>query len=977
MRFCGQCGAALGRAAEPERRVPRAPVGERRLLTVMFCDLVGSTRLASMIEPEDLRDVLLAFREACAGAIEHFGGTIGSYLGDGILAYFGYPRARENDVQRALRAALRAQASIEAVRSDLARSGLEMPMPLAVRIGIHSGLVVVADLGKGRNAEAAAVVGETPNIAARLQAAAASGSILMSEATARLAGDRFELSDAGPRDLAGLPQPIHAYELLAERPNGAPVASSVLPHFAVPFFNRHEPRDQMRRAWNAAKRGRGGCVAIAAEPGMGKTRLVWEFRSSIGRAGHAAMILTCFPEDRSSSYHPLLTWLRAELTEPGADLRDALGRALAPSGEARHERQLAALLDCATQAELRDLAQSPRRRRRETVDAFLALVEARVLARSPYLVVVEDLHWADESTLAVVRALAERCRAGQGGYNVLLVVTMRARNAVRLDFASSVIELERLPDADAKDLVRAMVPTGAADELVNTIVQRTDGIPLFAEEVSRLAALADSAAAGRGGPGAIPLTLRSALTAQLDGLGKAKSIAQLASAFGRSFQHDILEASVEERERALLAPALERLVESRLIEKQEVPAGAQLYSFRHALIRDAAYDSIVRERRRAMHGRIGQTLRTSFRATPYGRPELLAQHFALAGMAIDAAEQFEEAATRAVARSTHTEAAEHCRAGLEQLTKAPDGLHAAELEIRLQILLAAQITVLRGNADPAVRVAFERARQVAEAAQHDQWLRRALRGLHTYHLVRGEIGVGLRISERVMELAQGDVDAGHRIQVHRPHGLTLLYMGDFVAARRELEAAIALYDRDAHATHRFEYGSDPFVLAQAHLGWVEWFLGDSERASKASQAAIAAARTLDHPHSVSFALAFQACLSEFMDEPDAARFWSEELIRVATHHDYAYWSAWGLIVLGWAQAKSGGVEAGEILLRRGLAEYEATGAGLLAPYANLLLADIVRPHQRRRSDRLRTAAATQADRGGMGIWAAWLARRAD
>ena len=993
MRFCGQCGVALGSASGGAVRVRapvRAPVGERRPLTVVFCDLVGSTRLAAALDPEDLRRVLLGFRDACVGSVEACGGTVGQYLGDGVLAYFGYPRAREDDAVRALRAALRARAALDGISAGLIARGVPLQAPLALRIGIHSGLVVVADLGRGRHVEPAAIVGETTSIAARLQGVAAAGQVLISDATAPLVEKRFRLLHAGRHALAGVERQVQAFDVVMELPKGGLMLAPGAPSSrATPFLSRGAELERLGAAWAAAAAGRGGALAIEAEAGMGKTRLAQEFRAGLGPDARV-VTLACAPDDRTSAYQPVLSWLRTlgvgldgevafgEVAGRRQALRTALGEAGA--GWEEHGGALAALMDCAVPEEEAALAALPRRRRRRTLDALMALMLAGVGAGLPLLLVVEDVQSADDSTLALVRLAAERFG---GGLHGLLLVTSRPGGQDRLGFRPATLVLGPLPEADVRRLVRAIAPSGLAAATLEEIVQRTDGIPLFAEEVARVAAQSDDSAGHGKNDGSIPLTLRSALAAQLDGLLDGKRIAQLAAVIGRSFQLDVLEAVVEGADRAGLGQVLQRLVDARFLEPQGAGTGPPGYVFRHALIRDAAYESLLRDRRRAHHQRIATVLRDRFADMAAARPELLAQHFAAAGRELDAADHYEAAARRAAARSTHVESAEHCRAALALLAGLPADRPRIDREFRLQVALAAQVTATRGNADAEVRQAFERARDAAEAVGDSKWHRRALRGLHTYHLVRGDIAAGHAISEQVMELGRHERDPGERIQLHRPHGLTLLYLGRFDEARGELRTALQLYDPAVHAAQRFEYGSDAEVLARSHLGWAEFFLGDAARAEAECGAAVAAARALDHPHSLAFALAFQACLAQFAGQPAVAAPAAAELMALAEHHDYAYWAAWGQIVLGWAQAcgglaagglAAGGLAEGERLLRGGLAGYEATGAGLLSPYANMLLAGVVEAYDRKQSARLRRLAANQTRMRSMGIWAVLFAK---
>lgn len=952
MRFCGQCGAAL--APRPDS------AGERRPLTVLFCDMVGSTPLAAALDPEDLRQVLLAFREACGGSIERRGGTIGQYLGDGILAYFGFPRAREDDAARAVRAALLARDAMGAANARLAAAGIVLPRPLQARFGVHTGTLVVGDLGYGRQIEPAAIVGETTSIAARLQAVAAPGQVLVSAATARLAGRSLLLEERGQFALAGLLRPVQAFEAVGVRPHadgpGPPAPD-------LPFLAREDELRRLGALWLHAIENRGSVAVVEAEAGMGKTRLVLEFRRQV--VGDAPTVrLACAADDQATAYQPLLSWLMVRLalgTEAdGAARRAGLHAALAAAGIdlAQHGPPLAALLDCALPEDSAALADTPARRRRRLTRALITLLTARP-AGQPLLLLAEDLHWADSSTLDLLDALAAECTA-PGAPATLLLLTSRPAASDRPDIPAARLRLDRLSDADAMALARAAAPPGTAAAVLEEIVRRTDGVPLFAEEVARAARPEEGAAAD-----AVPMTLHSALAAQLDGLAGAKRVAQAASVIGRSFQFDLLDAALDEADRPGLPAALCALVAARFITPERRAGEATAYVFRHALIRDAAYGSLLREPRRAMHLHVAEALRARFPETAALRPELVARHYGAAGRKRDAAEYYEIAARRAAARSTHAEAAEHCRVALLLLQCATEVPDRTAREFRMQVALAAQITAMRGNGDPGVSAAFQKAMEAAERLGERRGLRRALRGLHTFHLVRGDIGAGRAISERVMALGADVTDPGERMQLHRPHGLTLLYLGRFEDARRELRTALSLYDPDRHADQRFEYGSDPGVLSRCHLGWAESFLGNDGLAEGA--AAVAAARALAHPHSLAFALAFQACLHQFAGDPSAALPAVVELERLSERHDYAYWRAWAEIVRGWAEAALGGA-GGEALLRQGIERYEATGAGLMSPYANWLLAGLVAQRDPAAAAALLARAAAQAEAGEMGIW---------
>jgi tetratricopeptide (TPR) repeat protein len=487
-----------------------------------------------------------------------------------------------------------------------------------------------------------------------------------------------------------------------------------------------------------------------------------------------------------------------------------------------------------------------------------------------------------------------------------------------------------------------VTPDGLAPAVVQQILARTGGVPLFVEEVARAAGTASEDEDG------IPMTLRGSLTAQLDRLGDAKPVAQLASVLGRSFRFDVLEAVSGTVDQAVLRQALQRLSKARFLDVEGPPEAPEAYIFRHILIRDAAYESLLREQRRSRHLRVATVLRERFPQMVAARPELLAQHLAAAGREAEAVAGYEAAARQTMEQTAHVEAAEHCRTALALLDRLPETRERIEAEIRLNVLLAVQLTILRGNAEPGVLQAFERAHAAAERLGETWALFRTLRGLTTYHLVRGNVAAGHAVSRRLMLLVGEKSDPAILIQAHRAHGLALLYLGRFAAARDNFARVINLYDPASHAEQRFEYGSDPFVLARCHLGWIEWFMGHADRAEVESEAAIAVARALDHPHSLAFALGFRACIGQFSGRPGVAWAAAGEMAQIAGTHDFPYWAAWAEILQGWAIARQGDVAGGEHRLREGLRHYTDTGAEVLSPYTFFLLADAI--HQERRSE---------------------------
>ncbi len=912
-------------------------VGERRPVTVLFADIVGSSALAARLDPEDLRRILLAFRTMAADSVVRHRGSLAQHQGDGLLARFGFPLAREDDAQRALRAALDITGGV----ANLAGS---LDVALQVRIALHSGIAVVATLGGGAAGEPGAMVGETTTIAARLQQVAGPGEVWASEATRRLAGQRFTFSPRGEVLLRGLPRPVLAHRVEGEL---AQARAAV----ALPMVNRVRELRSLFAAWRDAEAGAGNALLIEAEPGMGKSRLIAEFRARLGVAAEGAIFIGCGADDGGSAFRPLINCLAATiaLAYPALGGRNALlawlkSRELSAQ---EHVAPLAMLLDCASTEDLAELEQAGRRRRRRSIAALHAAIRAAA-AGPTRLIIAEDIHWADDSTLAVLRHLGDACSAPDA--SMLLLMSRRTEGRRPTGPPPLTLRLSPLNDSESRQLAIAAAPPGVEQSLVGRIVERAGGVPIFLEEAAReVEASAE-----------LPLTLRAALTSRLDALSEAKQTAQLASVLGKTFSIELIEALAATVSAPPPRRALRRLVEAGLLEPEGPPEAPSGYAFRHELIRETAYETLLRSRRVTLHRAIAALLeeRTG------SRLDLIAFHLASANQTQEAIAAYERAAAGAATASAHAEAAAHCRIALGLVPKLPEDGDRAVMEARLNIALATQVTVARGNAEPEVGQAYTRAHAAALRLDDHKLRLRALRGLQTFHLVRGAIAEGHAIGERIMALLENETDPAALVQAHRPFGLGLLYLGRFQDAIPHLRRTLDLYDASRDAPQRFDYGSDPAILARAHLAWALWFTGQASAALEADASALTAARGLGHPHSLCFALAFSCALAQFGNRPEDCLQAAVELQAIAAAQDFIYWSAWGDIFEGWAAARRGNSD-GEAILRRGIEEYAATGAELMRPYALALLSDILPEGRAEEGRRLMTEADARADSGSI------------
>jgi class 3 adenylate cyclase/predicted ATPase len=951
--FCSKCGVRLDPIASPyvdtfgssTSLVPKSRRNkqERRQITLMFCDLVGSTRLSVSLDPEQYGDLILAYREVASAAIRRYGGSIGRYLGDGLLVYFGYPSAHEDDAVRAVRSGLEIISGIAALNSKLVGSDHD---PLAVRIAIHTGLVVVGDIRSGEDTEQMAVIGDMPNLAHAVQKRSKENTVTITDATYELVKAHFRCERQGHYLVEGRSRPIDIIEVIG-------VVDGRARHEALkqlhPMLGREQELELLLESWRQTQEGFGQSVLIRGEPGIGKSRLIQAFTDSLGDRESFVFTCQCSAYHNTSALYPIIDLLSnvVDLQRDDTDIQklDKLARSVA-----RTDPSLSDFLPFLAETmgisatNLDSLATMDPQEKRQRV--FVGLVQwvLALAARKPIVLVVEDLHWADDSTLVLLELLVQQAEAAR----ILLVLTFRpgfkAREA--LQARSTQLALHRLSPSHCLSMVTYVA--GGKDlptPLLTEILARTDGIPLFVEELTKAIIKSGLLQESYGryelsGPipaSAIPVTLRDSLTARLDLVSEAKPIAQLAATLGRTFDFTTL-LVISASDPTLLENSLTELVQSEFLSQHGIPPDAT-YSFRHALIQEAAYESLLKRDRQAHHRRIAQTLESSFRKLVDAQPEVIAVHYAGAGLTERAVEFWEIAGRKAGMRSANVEAMAHFSNALQYIATLPRIAARKERELGLLVAMGAQLLITKGNAAPEVLTVYNRALRLSEEVGDTPLLFKTLYGLLVFHIVRGELSEAVPIGERLLTQAEQANDPEFLLQAHRPMGLCRLYLGQFIAARHHLQTALALYEPDRDQTHRFEYGSDPGVLARCNLSWVEWFLGYADRALEYCNDAVEHAKQLAHPHSLGFALSFLASLHQFRGEPREAQTISEMIIDLAQDRALPYWAAWGAMVHGWAIAKQGSAEQGIAELERALDAYSATGAELMKPYGLALLAE--------------------------------------
>ncbi len=868
-KFCHQCATPL---------VSPGPHGaERRQLTVMFCDLAESTALASQLDPEDWREVIRAYQTACATVIHRFEGYIAQYLGDGILAYFGYPQAHEDEAQRAVRAGLAILDAMDALRVRVQR---EWGLPIAVRLGIRTGLVVVGEIGGDGRYEQLAL-GDTPNIAARIQARAAPGTMVIGESTHRLVQDHFECRALGLETLRGVAAPMMLYEVVGELETAhRSDADETQP--CTPLIGRHAEASHLIEQWRHARTDGGRVVLISGEAGVGKTRLVQELKTQVAAERHIWLACRCLPYHQHSALYPLielLQWLlplrREDTPEEELAKIERLAR-LCRMPLTETVPLFAELLSDVTPPTDRypPLAWTPAQRRHKTLQALVALL-TQFARQRPLVFIMEGLHYVDPSTLEFLSLLIN----DHPLEHVLLVLTYRP------DFAPpwsanaylTTISLGRLKREQVDTMVSQLTAGKALPSALHQhIVSRSDGIPLFVEELTKMVLESDLL---REGPHhyellgplpalSIPATLQDSLMARLDRLVTARGIAQLGAVIGRQFSYGLIQA-VSQLDDDTLQRELVRLIDAELLyQRGDLPQAT--YIFKHTLIQEVAYQSLLKSIRQQVHQRIAQVLTDAFPNTVKAQPELLAHHATEAGLTEPAVGYWQQAGQHALRRSANVEAAAHFRRGLTLLKTLDETPERLQQELTLQADLAPALIATQGFAAPDVVNTYFRAQELCLQVGTTSQLFPVLRGLWVCLEVRADLQTARTLGEQLLELAQRGPNPAHLVEANRALGNTFFWLGEFDLARYHLERGIALYDAQQHHALAFLYGTDPGVICSAYASWTYWLLGLPDQALASSQRALDLAQTLGHAHSEAAALNWAGVLHHLRREEQAA-----------------------------------------------------------------------------------------------------------
>ncbi len=948
----GQERVPIPQTLDPRLNDSRPDDAERRQLTVLFCDLVGSTALSAQLDPEEYREVVRAYHETCTEAVRRYEGYVTQHLGDGLLVYFGYPQAHEDDAQRAVRAGLEI---VEKLRSRARQQADSAPLPYGrgsdapqVRIGIHTGLVVIGEIGSSEKREILAM-GETPNLAARLQSIAPVNGIAVSEQVRRLAGGAFAYVDLGAQPLKGLSQPVHAYQVVGV----SHVASrfEAATHTGLtPLVGREHEIALLRERWQLAQEGEGQVVLLVGEPGIGKSRIASALLEHLAADGVHFLRFQCSPYHVNSAFYPILDNFeralqlgRDETVEAKLDKLEALlaDRYGCPHGDVRF---VATILSLPCGERYGPLVMTPQKQKAETLRTLVDIVQAAAV-RQPTMMLFEDLHWADPTSLEVLDLLIERMRT----FPLLLVLTHRPEFPARWAMQEQVttLNLSKLTRADSSAIVSRLTGGKALPaELLGQILAKTDGVPLFVEELTK--ALLESGDLTDAGDhydyvGAkqtvtLPATLRDSLMARLDRVQSVKEIAQIGAVLGREFSYALL-AAVAPMPQSEIDRALKQLTDSGLAFRRGAPPEAT-YTFKHALVQDVAYDSLLKRRRHELHATIARVLAEDFPQTIGNEPELLAHHLTEAGQAAAAIPYWRQAGEWASKRLAFKEAIAHLDQGMTLLGALPPSPERDGQELDLRIRLGTAWIALKGGPAPEVWTSLHPALGLAKSLGRHNALLPIYNGLAMNTLTQGRLTESLAWADDMLATAEANGDVDLLLVAHRTACLVHFWRGATIRSRTHGEKVFVLYNEMKHRYIADLINLDPKTSAGVLVAFGTWMLGYPDCAVQILQDNDVHARRRGHPFDLGWAFILGGLLWDLRREPEPMLVRIEEAERLGRVHSLPFVSEiMAQPMKGIALLRSGRLAEGIPHLRETMEIFYAHGSKLIRPYYRAVLAE--------------------------------------
>lgn len=926
----------------PSRRSQAHPGDEIRYATVLCCQSDVSRSSDESFEVDDWYNIVVAAQRTCLDIVGRFGGHVTQCDGNRLVACFGYPIAHEDDAERAARAAL---AIIDSADGN-AQTSLQAAPATSFRIGLHSGAVVVATVSS-EGPQVVQIVGHAISLAQHLQEIAEPGSAVISAATLRLIQQIFITHSLQDQHFRGSSQTFAAYRLVRERAVRSPVDENS-DWRSTPLVGREHELNLLLDRLAQAREGTGSVLLLQAEAGMGKTRLLHAFRERLIEEPHTWFECRCSSLREMSAFHPLIDLfvqgLEVDPEGSGDQRLRAVEKALLPTGIPLTETvpTIARLLSIPLDDRYAVEALSPEAERHRIFDSLISWLFS-VSVDQPVVFAIEDLQWIDPSTSEVIDRLIQECATGR----IFVILSARSDADLPWAFRTSVanLSLNRLTRSQTASLVKGLAQRPLSEEVVARIVQRSDGVPLFAEEITRsfLESHLEADAAGltpeQPAEGAIPAALRSPLMARVDRLGAAKDLLQLASVLGREFSHAML-AAVWNGSPECLSDGLTALLKAEMIYRRGSRHFAN-YTFKHALIQESVYRSLTKERRRDIHAKIADTRVTQFPELAETEPDWIARHYEEAGLVDQAVKYYHLANERAMRTSAHLEGIHHLRRAITFVSQSPDERGRLRHELTLQNDLAARLMACKGYAHRETEVAFDRIRSLCSQAVDDTDIRvRSLSSLAAFHQVRADLDVACRYGEDLLTIAQDTHNEHYSLWGHLAIGLPLFWSGRAREAVHHLLRASTLRDQ-ANADFR-DLTQDPGVLARSHASLALWLLGEPKRAFEMSDSAIALAQTLDHPFSLAAAWAFSALVRQWGREVSPARLAAQKTIELATAQFFPLWEGIGRIARGWADTVLGHAVDGLADMQNGLNQLSTTGTVVGRPHVMTLFADLER-----------------------------------
>ena len=993
VKFCGECGRALDDVDTPLSATSISKA-ERRQLTVLFCDVIDSTALTEQLDPEDLRQVLDAYRASVAEVVLEYDGHIARYFGDGVLVYFGYPIAHEDATRRAVQAGLDIVAGLEELNSRLTQT---FGIQIQVRLSIDTGLVVVWEVGmpisnshqhisalERYHGDAIDIVGKTPNIAARMQQVAPPNGIVIGDTTLRLIEGFFTYQDLGTITLKGISQPVPIYQILDEHPDSALPAfrreQTKLPLQSgmTPIIGRTRQVATLKARWKLATASSGQVVLIEGEAGIGKSRIVAVIAEHVAEVD--AQILECrgSPDSQNSPLYPILLLLQQQLLrfgemDDGSTRLKKLEQFLNAHDLSLNLLPLLAQL-LEIEADYQTVELKPAQRRRLTLQALVQIF-LKTAEQKSLLLIAEDLHWADPSTLEFLHLLVSQIETAP----ILAILTSRAEMDVNQDSTQAEaraklktltelawgtqISLKRLNRKQVSQMITEVAGEHAIPtEVSKQIAAKTEGVPLFVEELTCMALESDLQNIDI--LTEIPATLQASLTARLDRLGSRKELVQLGATLGREWTAELLYKVIvsmteepeageflahpdqfaafrpfpEQKDDLIwLEKELQQLVEAEILKGRQTHENKQIYTFKHPLIRETAYQALLKSTRHAYHRRIATVLRQAFGDVVRAQPELVAYHYTEGELPERAIEYWQQAGQRAVERSANVEGVRHLTKGLTLLETLPETPARAARELVIQTTLGPALIATMGYAALEVEKTYTRAKALLETMPNNE--RMPLRfpilfGLWLSDLVRAKLQTARELGEQCLVMAQQQENAVLEVEAHRALGATLYYLGELKMARAHVEAGIARYNPHQHPVHAFfHYLADPGMTLHAYASPLVWCLGYPEQAVEQLQASQQMGEDRPHPFSQVISLHFGALMYQLRQDVEKVNVYATEMLAICREHGFSVWEPTGKVMKGWALQQNSDEthEEGIALIREGIAEWESNRSRVLRP----------------------------------------------